>query len=79
MKPIKLPKHYNYIEAYLTYRCPLNCSYCINKQLGLNKVSTMHYDSWIKGLNRIKTTEDLPITIGGGEPTSHHSFYDIVN
>lgn len=34
---------------------------------------------WIEGLNRIKTRQDLPITISGGEPTLHPDFFDIVN
>lgn len=32
------------------------------------------YD-WIKGLNRIQTRNDLPITLTGGEPTLHPEFY----
>ena len=33
---------------------------------------------WIKGLNRIQTPKNLPITLQGGEPTFHPDFYRIV-
>jgi len=33
---------------------------------------------WVKGLNRIHTREDLPITVTGGEPTVHPDFFIIV-
>lgn len=35
--------------------------------------------SWVASLNRIKTRDDLPITLQGGEPTLHKDFYQIVN
>lgn len=34
---------------------------------------------WINALNRIEARSDLPLTIQGGEPTSHPYFYDIIN
>jgi hypothetical protein len=34
---------------------------------------------WIKGLSRIKTRDDLPITLQGGEPTLYPGFYNIVS
>jgi len=34
---------------------------------------------WIKGLNRIVTRPDLPLTIQGGEPTVHKDFYTVIN
>jgi MoaA/NifB/PqqE/SkfB family radical SAM enzyme len=33
---------------------------------------------WIKGLNRIETRDDLPLSIQGGEPTLHPDFYRII-
>jgi len=39
----------------------------------------MNEDAWIEALNRIEATEELPITLQGGEPTSHRSFYEIIN
>ena len=33
---------------------------------------------WITALNRIEATEKLPLSIQGGEPTSHKDFYEII-
>jgi len=75
---IEIPKSYNYISAFLTFGCNFNCSYCINKYGGLFKYKSMDLSDWIRGLNRIKTRSDLPITISGGEPTLHPDFYTII-
>lgn len=79
MKPIILPQHYNYIGAFLTLRCNLNCSYCLNKQGKLVVSPEMSGEDWIKGLSRIETREDLPITLQGGEPTMHKDFHMIAS
>jgi hypothetical protein len=80
MKPIIVPDNFNYIAAFLTFSCQLRCGYCINHHGGdLLKGRWMNGDQWIKGLNRIKTRSDLPITLQGGEPTVHKHFFDIVN
>jgi hypothetical protein len=34
-------------------------------------------EDWIKGLSRIQTRKDLPISLQGGEPTMHKDFYKI--
>ena len=75
---IKLPKNFNYAEAYLTFRCNLGCSYCINKQSGLEGRSEIETEDWIRGINNINFG-DVPLTLGGGEPTLHPEFYKIVN
>jgi len=80
MKKITLPKNYNYIGCFLTFRCQLDCSYCINKfgkfKPDIKELSTR---DWIKGLSRIKTRKDLPITLQGGEPSLYPGFYKLVN
>jgi len=73
------PPEYNYIAAFLTLRCNLNCSYCINRYEEFQTPSEMTGEDWIEGLSRITTRVDLPISIQGGEPTIHPSFYNIVN
>lgn len=79
MKPIILPDNVNYIGVFLTLRCNLKCPYCINK-IGEFKVQDeLSASDWKKGLSRIRTREDLPITLQGGEPTIHRDFYEIVN
>ena len=75
---IVVPERYSYIEAYLTLRCNLACTYCINDHTGVkrkrNEISGTH---WAIALNRLQTK--LPITLGGGEPTIHPGFYHIVS
>ena len=77
MNIIELPEHINYIGAFLTYRCKMGCSYCINKYECLEDVNEMDSTDWIEGLRRFRTKEDLPITLQGGEPTMHPGFYHI--
>lgn len=86
MKLISIPYRYNYIECYLTLRCPLNCPYCINAQSPLTrKRNELTAEQWLDGLNRMDVAAfgpretPLPITIGGGEPTTHPGFYEIIN
>lgn len=74
----KLDKEINYIECYLTLRCNLNCSYCINDNNTVKrKRNEMIGESWIEQLNDINFGE-IPLTIGGGEPTIHKDFYKIL-
>jgi hypothetical protein len=75
---IEIPDSYNYISAFLTFRCSLNCNYCINKYNGLYKYEEMGFTDWVKGLNRIRSREDLPITITGGEPTLYWGLHKII-
>lgn len=84
MEPIKLIEGYNYIAAFLTLGCQLKCSYCINIQQyersAMAKArKAMSAKDWITALNRLEATQDLPITLQGGEPTSHRDFYEIIN
>jgi len=71
---MQLPSTYNYIGAFLTLRCCYQCSYCINWKHYSGEAFS---ETWVKALNKLET--DLPITIGGGEPTFRGDFYDIVS
>lgn len=75
---MKLPKRVNYAEAYLTLRCNLGCDYCINDN---GEVSRSRHEltgeEWIDALNEIDFG-DVPLTLGGGEPTMHPDFFQIV-
>lgn len=75
---MKLPKRYNYAEAYLTFKCGLGCSYCINRQDGIVERSEIPVRQWAEGLNRIDFGT-LPLTLGGGEPTQYPGFYELLN
>jgi len=80
MHEIKLPTTYNYIGAFLTFACELQCSYCLNYQWGAKpKYKQLSSEQWIKGLNRLDVPIDLPVTIQGGEPTLHPGFYKIIS
>ena len=74
---IELPESFNYAEAYLTYRCPLSCDYCINGDVDRG-TQELTAGKWLKGLNKIDFGK-TPLTLGGGEPTLHKGFLDIVN
>lgn len=79
MKPVVIPKNYNYIGVFLAFSCTYNCSYCINHfEEDLIRRKTMPGVDWVKGLNRIVSTPDLPITLQGGEPSCHPDFFHIV-
>lgn len=76
---IKIPEGITYAEAYITLQCNFKCDYCINRYTGVKRGrQELTADQWITGLNNIDFG-DLPLTIGGGEPTIRKDFYDIVN
>ncbi len=80
MKPIVIPETYNYIAAFLSLTCNLKCSYCINKfEEGRFSTERISGEEWVRGLNRIVSREDLPISLQGGEPSLHKDFIYILN
>jgi len=75
---VQVPDEMTYIEAYLTMRCNLGCSYCINAHSGVTRTrKELNAKEWTTALNRIDYG-DLHLTFGGGEPTLHKEFYDIL-
>ncbi len=82
MKPIKINPTCEYISAFLTMRCNLNCSFCLNRlnnsinRSGFKEISG---EEWVNALNRIESRKDLPITFSGGEPFLHNDFIYIIN
>ena len=80
MNPIIIPPVYNYIATFLSLTCNLRCSYCINYfeegRFGKRHISG---EEWVRGLNRIVSRDDLPISIQGGEPSLHKDFIYILN
>lgn len=75
-----MPPSYNYIGAFLTFKCTYRCSYCINhfldRKLSMKQATG---EDWVKGINRIVSRPSLPVTLQGGEPTCHPDFFYIVN
>jgi len=80
MKDVIIPESYNYIATFLTLDCNYRCSYCLN-YFGNSRLikKTMSKESWLKGLNRIVSKDDLPVTLQGGEPSIHTDFIYIIN
>lgn len=80
MKPIIIPQSYNYIATFLFLSCNLKCSYCIN-YFEEGNFSKKHISGkeWVKGLNRIVSRDDLPISLQGGEPSLQKDFIYILN
>src|SRR5689334_4137310 len=77
---ILIPPHYNYVAIFLTLSCNLACSYCINRFDNFRyRKGHMSGDQWVRGLNRIVSRDDLPVTMGGGEPSLHREFTEIIN
>jgi len=80
LKPIIIPESHNYIATFLTLACNLKCSYCINTfgETGYVK-ARLSGEDWVRGINRIVSRNDLPITLQGGEPSLHKDFIYIIN
>jgi hypothetical protein len=79
MDKIEIPSEINYAEIYFTLRCNFQCAYCINHlNSAERKKKELPAEKFIEGANRINWKE-LPLTIGGGEPTLRKDFYDLVN
>ncbi|WP_345993118.1 radical SAM protein [Sulfurimonas sp. HSL-1716] len=85
MDRVIVPKEYNYIGAFISLNCNLNCSYCINlNEDGSDRKSVsrkpMSGLDWARAINRLHIlNNDLPVTIQGGEPTVHKEFYEMIN
>lgn len=76
-RTVHIPSSFNYIGAFLTFRCPFRCSYCINRHDG-HAPSHRETDghSWIDFFERLDS--ELPVTLQGGEPGMHADFISIV-
>lgn len=84
MRPIIIPQNYKYIATFLTMRCNLNCSFCLNsidksKEFNRLKFKELSGEQWVEALNRIKSRPEVPISFSGGEPFLHSDFIYIIN
>ncbi len=80
LKSIKLPDDCNYIAVFLTMRCNLRCSFCINRFGSLKEPEkTISGADWVRAINRIAPGKGLPVTLQGGEPALHKDFISIIN
>ena len=56
-----------------------NLSAWINRLIGKEiERQELTAEEWLEGLNQIDFGK-VPLTLGGGEPTKHHEFYDILD
>jgi sulfatase maturation enzyme AslB (radical SAM superfamily) len=78
MNKVEIPKEFNYISAFLTFRCNLRCKYCLNtfEKDFSRKREELSGEQWINALNRLET--EIPITFSGGEPFVHRDFVEII-
>jgi len=82
MKELKMPDEYTYIAAFLTMRCNLNCSFCLNafeKRFSRKQFQELDGKDWVNALNRIISKPQIPVTLSGGEPFLHKDFIYIIN
>jgi len=83
-KEVNIPEEYKYISAFLTMRCNLNCSFCLNsldksQEFNRLKFKEISGEEWVSTLNKINPKKDVPITFSGGEPFLHKDFIYIIN
>jgi len=72
-----ISKQFNYAEVFLTLRCNLGCSYCINEYDGVKRNrKELSVKQWAKAINKFDW--GIPITLGGGEPTLHRDFFKLL-
>lgn len=78
---IDVPQKYEYVGIFLTLKCNFKCNYCINEKSGrlIRARAELTGEEWVKTLNNLNIRQDVPITIGGGEPTQHPDFYKIID
>jgi len=83
MNLIQIPDSYKYIGVFLTMRCNLKCSFCLNhlsnrREPNKKKFNELSGKEWIRSLNRIVSRPEVPVTFSGGEPYLHPDFIEII-
>jgi len=73
---MQISEQFNYVELFLTFRCNFDCDYCINGNIE-RKVKELNSDQWAKAINSYDWK--MPVTLGGGEPTLHEEFYELLD
>jgi len=72
-----ISRQFNYAEIFLTLKCNFGCDYCINDVDGINRDrKELTSDEWAKAINRFDW--EIPLTLGGGEPTQYPEFYELL-
>jgi len=68
----------NYIGVFLTFKCRMGCSYCINRHGAFAPRKEITFVEWMRILGPVATREDLPITLQGGEPFEYEAIYELM-
>lgn len=71
--------NWDYCSAFITLACSAGCGYCIQRQDKFVQPPLMSASDWDKAFSRIPHDQSTPVTLTGGEPTTHPEFYDIIN
>ena len=82
MKRIIIPKTYKYISAFISMKCNLECSFCLNKfdeNFNRKRFNELSGKEWVDALNKIESRPEVPITFSGGEPFLHKDLTYIIN
>jgi len=66
------------IDLSLTNKCNLHCSYCYMDSLPVNDGKFLSLDDFEILLKKMKEARVLQIALGGGEPTLHPNFAEIL-
>lgn len=77
LKPVFTPAGIRSIQAFLTYHCSFGCVHCTNDLVA--RKTPRHLMSgaqWVEALGRLEN--GAPVTLRGGEPSSHPDFFDIL-
>jgi len=82
-KKVVIPDTHKYIAIFLTMRCNLNCSFCLNaldksKEFNRLKFKELSGEQWVKALNKISSRSEVPLSFSGGEPSLHRDFIYII-
>src|SRR3989344_3397576 len=81
-KRVALPKIYKYFSVFLSMKCNLKCSYCLNEfdeNFNRKRFMELSGEEWTNAINRIESRSEVPVTFGGGEPLLHRDFTYILN
>jgi hypothetical protein len=82
---VELPASYDYAGIYLMQRCHLACEYCITEHNDSRFLTSptggdrLSVDQWVAGLDRLRLTDGIPITLQGGEPFLYKGILDLVD
>ncbi len=68
-----------FAEMHITNKCNINCYFCNQAELRRSNPAELSYDKIVNTLTELKEMGLVSVMFsGGGEPTLHRSFFDII-